>query len=106
MMDLLEKVEKKYGPLNTEWVAEKGKVHETRLIKELALEVDRLQRATDKFKGLYSEAYRDAVRAKSSNKQEVAELKNTISRAVSCLVNAKINIQNNLEIMDEIVEVE
>jgi len=44
MMDVIQKVEKKYGPLDTEWVAEKGKVIETRLIKELALEVTKLQK--------------------------------------------------------------
>ena len=36
-MKILQKVEKQYGELNTEWVIEKGKTKEVRLIKELAL---------------------------------------------------------------------
>ena len=58
-MTLIEKVEKKYGSLKEEWVTEKGKVHEIRMIRELAIELKKAQDELTRANYRIDEIWRD-----------------------------------------------
>ena len=106
-MTLIEKVEKKYGSLKQEWVAEKGKVHEIRMIRELALELKKTKGQLDRADAQADEQLRRHFR---ETDQLDATLKSYKQRTYNLLQEAETmryrldNLyENHLNAMEEIV---
>ena len=88
-MQLLDKIEKKYGSLNTEWVVPDGKVTEVKMIKELALS---LKSCTDQLNRTI-ESLNDCRREVRLLKGELAEKDGEIG---------KVALQERRRLMDDI----
>lgn len=106
---LLDRVTKKYGPLEQEWVAEKGKVTETRMIKELATMLHSVNKSyADRVDMLNARLYESHTANKKLEKdlaESADKLKEMHSthvalaikrRVVECLTDLDIN-----DLMDE-----
>ena len=106
-MTLIEKVEKKYGSLKQEWVTEKGKVHEIRMIRELAVELKKVKGQLDRADAHADEQWRRHFR---ETDQLDATLKSYKQRTYNLLQEAETmryrldNLyENHINAMEEII---
>jgi hypothetical protein len=102
-MTLIEKVEKKYGSLKEEWVAEKGKVHETRLIRELALELKKTQQSLNHADDKVTELWRDRGRANGKWENLLNLYKRRTYLMMDHIEHMRDNIDQHVEQLEEVL---
>lgn len=101
--DVLEIVTEKYGPINNEWVVEKGKVHETKLIKQLALELDEARSEAERYYELYWERCRSEHRDVSKIKEENSAMLRAMSQYKQGLEYSLEHTKERLEYVEQIL---
>ena len=77
-VDILDKVEKKYGNILAPWVAEKGKVHETRMINELARELKNARNRIQNLEDSDNVRWREAAHKERVARETINNLRRTV----------------------------
>lgn len=88
---IIDKVEEKYGT-SCDWVIETGKVAETRMIRDLYLELKKSQAAAEKYHNLCDDKTRDVAWLKIENRQLKEKLKASDSKIKDFEKNMKKTI--------------
>ena len=102
-MTLIEKVEKKYGSLKQEWVTEKGKVHEIRMIRELAIELKKTQDELTRAHYRIDEIWRDR-RNSTAKLERVLELyKKRTYLVMDHIEHMRDNIDKHVEDVEDVL---